>query len=332
MERPMHYEKWSNMTMRGILTCAGQCFAVVAVAIGLSSSGCMGSATVNPVAELASLTVSPGTLKPAFTGGTTEYTVDLTRDVTSVRITAQPAVAGDKVTINDQATTSSVILLGAEGTTTPVSIVVSESSTNSRTYTVSLVRAAPNGNNSLQSLTVSPGTLAPAFNANTLIYSVDVANNVDSVTVTPTLSDPGATMTVNGDPATSGQASTVSLNGPGKSTVIPIVVTAQNGNSKAYIVTASRGISSNNFLDSLIISPGTLDPSPFSAGTTGYTVNLPAILPGNPTSMTVTPTLQDLTASMSISVNNGPPTNINSGESRSAPLPAPGSTTLITIV
>src|SRR5574337_1749455 len=109
--------------------------AILLIVIGLMASGCGSTATVNPVVELASLTVSPGTLQPAFTGGTTQYNVPLTSDVMSVRVTAQPAVAGDTVTINGQATASSVIPLAAAGTTTPVSIVVSESSTNSRTYT-----------------------------------------------------------------------------------------------------------------------------------------------------------------------------------------------------
>src|SRR5574340_891682 len=190
--------------------------AILLIVIGLMASGCGSTATVNPVVELASLTVTTGTttatLQPAFTGGTTEYNVNLTSDVTSVRVTAQPAVAGDTVTINGQATTSSVIPLGAAGTTTPVSIVVSESDTNSRTYTVLLVRAGLTGNNSLKSLAVSPGTLAPAFNANTTNYTVDVANDVGSITVTPTLQDSAATMTVNGQAATSGQASIVPVN------------------------------------------------------------------------------------------------------------------------
>lgn len=312
--------------MTSILTLAGRCFAVLAVTIGLSFYGCMDIASVNPVAELASLTVTPGTLQPAFTSGTTQYTVDLTRDVTSVRITAQPAVAGDTLTINGQTTTSSTIALGPEGSTTSVSIVVSESTNNSRTYIVLLKRASLAGNNSLASLAVSDGTLAPAFNANTQNYSVDVANDVKSVTVTPTLQDSVATMTVNGDLTTSGQANTVFLNGPGKSTVIPIVVTAQNGNEKTYQVTVNRGKSGNNFLDDLTISPGPLNPS-FAPGAEGYTVNLPSILPGNPTNMTVTPTLQDATASMTV---NGQPAT--SGQAQTTPLPEPGLNTFINIV
>lgn len=106
---------------------------------------------------------------------------------------------------------------------------------------VSRVGAGVTGNNSLQSLAVSPGTLTPAFNANTQDYTVDVATTVASITVTSTLSDPAVALTVNQNPMTSGQASTIFINGPGQSTAIPIVATALNGNPQTYTITVGRG-------------------------------------------------------------------------------------------
>lgn len=144
------------------------------------------------------------------------------------------------MTINGEATTSRPIALDAAGTTTPVNIVVSESGTNSRTYTVLLTKASLTGNNSLRNLSISPGPLDSPFNANTLSYEVSVASNVNSMRVTPTLDDPAATMTVNGQTATSGQAQTIPLNDPGQSTVVSIVVTAQNGTPKQYTLVVSR--------------------------------------------------------------------------------------------
>lgn len=289
--------------------------AAFLIAIGLIVSGCGDTASVNQGAQLASLTVTPGTLSPAFSGGTTQYNVQLDSNVSSVTVSAQPAVGGDTVTINNQVTTSSVIALGEAGTTTTASISVSGSGADPRTYVVSLLRAGLNGNNSLESLTVSPGSLDSPFNANDLSYKVNVANNVGSVTVTPTLSDTAATMTVNGQAANSGQAHTVTLNPAGQDTAIAIVVTAQNGNPKTYTVTVSRGVSSNNNLQSLALSPGTLNPT-FSTNRTSYTVNVVSTV----TSLTVTPRLQDSTASMTV---NGQTTN--SGQPRLHPLGAPGS-------
>jgi hypothetical protein len=296
--------------------------AAFLLVISLVAYGCGDSATVNPVVELASLTVDPGTLQPAFSGGTTQYNVDVSSNITSATITAQPAVAGDSVTINGQATTSSVIPLGAAGTTTPVNIVVSESGTNSRTYTVLLVRAGLTGNNSLQNLTLSPGTLDSPFTANDLNYSVDVVNTVGSVTVTPTLSDPAATMTVNGQATNSGQARTVTLNPAGQPTNIPIVVTAQNGSPKTYQVAVSRGVSGNTNLQGLTVSPGTLDRA-FLASRTSYTVNVASTV----ISITITPRVQDPAATMTV---NGQGTN--SGQARTIQLGAEGSNTPIIII
>lgn len=304
------------------VSAAGTYLWMFLVMSGLGLYGCSDSASVNPAVELASLTITPGTLQPTFNGGTTQYRVDLTNSVRSVLVNAQAAVPGDTVTINGQATTSRPITLEPEGSTTIVTIVVSESNTSSRTYTLRLDRAGLAGTNSLQSLTLSSGTLAPAFNADTLVYTATVANHVASVNVTPALSDPAATLTVDGQVAIPGQARAITLNGPGQSTTITIIVTAQNGNDKAYLVTVSRGVSNNNNLQSLTMSPGRLTPA-FSAGTVGYSVNVES----GTTSVTITPTVQDAASIMTVS---GQVTN--SGQARSVTLNRPGSNTFITIV
>lgn len=265
--------------MGHIFTIAVQYLVTLLVfTIGFSVYGCSDSASVNPVVELSSLTVTsgstPATLQPSFNPATTNYTVDLTNNVTGVTVTAQPAVAGDSVTINGETTTSRSIDLGAAGTTTPVNIVVSESGTNSRTYTVLLRKASLTGNNSLRSLAVSPGPLEPRFNANTLSYEVPVASNVNSIRVTPTLEDSAATMTVNGQAAISGQAQTIPLRDPGLTTILTITVTAQNGSQKPYFITVNRAaLSSDNNLETLTVSPGALEPA-FASGTLAYTVEV----------------------------------------------------------
>ena len=290
------------------------------LAMGLGFSGCGDSATVNPVVELASLTVTPGTLQPAFSGGITQYKVDLSNNITSVTMTAQPAVAGDTVTINGQATTSRVITLDAAGTTTPVNIVVSESGTNSRTYTVLLTKAGLTGNNSLRSLSISPGPLDPRFNANTLSYEVSVGSGVDSIRVTPALEDPAATLTVNGQAALSGQAQTIPLRDPGLSTILTIMVTAQNGTPKSYTVVVSRAaLSDDNNLEALSVTAGTLDPG-FSAETEQYEVDVAHTV----TSITVTAAKSDPNAVISGDLPNQGSANIQLG--------GPGTSTTVSIV
>lgn len=333
MGLPLHASRERDyITMMRTMTVVRQYLAAaLLLVIGLIAYGCGDSATVNPEATLANLSVTTDTatitLQPSFNPATTSYTADLSNNVTTVTVSAQPAVSGDNVTINGQVTTNRVIDLGPPvpaGSTTLVSITVSDPPNTPKTYTVLLRRAALEGNNSLQSLTVSPGALAPTFNANTQTYTVDVANTVGSVTVTPTLQDTAATMTVNGQATNSGQARTVNLNPAGQSTSISIAVTAQNGNLKTYTVTASRGISSNNNLQGLTVSPGPLSPT-YNANraSTSYTVNVGSTV----ANITVTPTRQDPNATITM---NGTPAT--SGQGRSIPLNGAGSNTVINIV
>ena len=59
----------------------------------------------------------------------------------------------------------------------------------------------------LGGLTLSPGTLAPAFAGGTTTYTATVAATVTALTVTATASDTNASVTVNGRAVTSGRAS-----------------------------------------------------------------------------------------------------------------------------
>ena len=93
----------------------------------------------------------------------------------------------------------------------------------------------------LSGLTLSAGTLAPAFVRDSLAYTATVANSIDSLTVTPTSNHNGATITVNGTSVSSGNASrAISLN-VGENT-ITIVVVAEDGTTKTYTVTVVRGV------------------------------------------------------------------------------------------
>ena len=278
----------------------------------LSLNGCSDTSSVStppapvplsPDAKLASLTINPGTLQPAFSSDVTDYTTDVATNIGSVTVTAQPQTAGATVNINGQKTTSRSVPLGAAGSNTPITIVVTAPGGNQNTYIVTVNRMALGGNNNLQSLAVSPGTLSPAFDASTTNYTVDVASTVTSVTVSATKSDPNAVMsgsvTAGGGQAT-GQA-TILLSGPGTSTSVSITVTAPNGSQKTYTVIVHRAApASDNNLSALSVSPGTLVPG-FNASTTSYTVDVDNTV----TSVTVSATKSDPNAVMSGSVTAG---------------------------
>jgi len=92
----------------------------------------------------------------------------------------------------------------------------------------------------LSDLSLSSGTLDPSFASATTSYTASVANNITSITVTPTAADTNATITVNGTPVASGSASGAINLDVGENT-ITIVVTAENGTTtKIYTIIVTR--------------------------------------------------------------------------------------------
>lgn len=99
---------------------------------------------------------------------------------------------------------------GSSGTTTPSNPTVNYSK-----------------DNNLKSLTISEGTLSPAFSASTTSYTVELASTVTSLKVDAVANDTKASVKGTG---------TKELE-PGENT-IKITVTAENGNPKVYTITA----------------------------------------------------------------------------------------------
>lgn len=275
--------------------------------------------TVNRLSNddnLSALTVTPGTLSPAFASTTLTYIVNVATDVTEVIVTATKSDPNAVLfgSIADpgagQATGQATIQLGGPGTVTPISITVTAPNGNSKTYTIMVNRAAPSSDNNLSALTVSPGTLDPAFASGTLLYTVNVATEVISVDVSATKSDPNAVMAIGSVtvPAgtASGSAPNIPLGAPGSDTPISIIVTAQNGvDSKTYTVTVHRAASDDNHLSALSLTGNTafgtipLDLMPsFDRNHLDYTVEVPISV----IAVTVTATKSDPNAVLSGSV------------------------------
>ena len=95
-------------------------------------------------------------------------------------------------------------------------------------------------NADLSNLVLSSGTLAPPFAAGTTTYNANVINSITSVTVTPTASDTGATIRVNGTTVVSGSASgAINLN-VGANTINVIVTAGDGTTTKTYTLTVMR--------------------------------------------------------------------------------------------
>ena len=270
-------------------------------------------------ANLSNLTVTPGTLQPAFNANTLNYTVDVASTVGSVTVTATKADANATVSINGVTATSRTITLPAAPSTTQVNVqVIAQDGVTSKTYVVNVNRMGANNAN-LSNLTVTPGSLSPGFSSGNIgPYTVDVASNVGSVTVTATKADANATVFING---VSGNSRSITLPAAPSSTQIDVLVIAQDGmTTKTYVMNVNRLGANNANLSNLTVTPGSLSPG-FTSGNTGpYSVSV-ASTDG---SVTVTATKADSNATVFI--------NGVAGNSRLITLPAGPSTTEVNVL
>ena len=168
-------------------------------------------------------------------------------DVSATKADANAVMSGDVTAGAGIATGQATIPLDGPGTSKVVSITVTAPSGASKTYTITVNRAA-SSDDTLSVLTVTANAvvqpLVPDFNANILPYTVNVANTVDQVTVAATKSDLNAVMLIGSVTVPAGTVSgqeTFPLGGPGTPTVVSISVTAQSGGvPKTYTITVNR--------------------------------------------------------------------------------------------
>ena len=104
---------------------------------------------------------------------------------------------------------------------------------------VAPVVPATSSDATLSALSITTATISPVFAAATTSYTSTVANGVSSVTLTPTVNESHATITVNGTAVTSGAASGAISLSIGANT-ITTVVTAQNATTNTYTVVITR--------------------------------------------------------------------------------------------
>ncbi|HMS82321.1 MAG TPA: cadherin-like beta sandwich domain-containing protein [Nitrospira sp.] len=180
---------------------------------------------------LSGLTLSAGTLSPSFFSSTTSYDVTYTSP-TSITVTPTTA-SGTTITVNGTAVISgtasgSISLL--IGNTTITVAVTSSGGTQSYTITAHVVPLP-----TLSGLALSAGLLNPPFDPAGTTYSTMYIGDT-SVAVTPTAAS--GTITVNGIPVTSGNASGP-INLPSGNTTITVAVTGTGGTT-TYTIIAHR--------------------------------------------------------------------------------------------
>ncbi len=206
----------------------------------LAGTGAPWTAGLSPNADLSQLQPSQGSLSPAFNPNTLNYSISVANNVTAIALTPVVSEPNATVAVNGSPVASgsasgSIALAVGQ---TPIAIVVTAQDGTVKTYDVTVTRAA-SATADLAALAPGTGTLAPGFSPSILAYQLALGNAVASITFTPTASDPTATIAVNGSLVASGAASSPLALSVG-SNQISILVTAQNGATRTYLVNVTR--------------------------------------------------------------------------------------------
>ena len=205
-------------------------------------------------AQLDVLTVEPGGL--VFDAAMSAYEVSVGNATDTVTVTAGPAVAGSAVRIvpadadgavGHQVALNEIGMYGAGSTTTITVTVTATDTTTKKDYVITVERAGdPSANPLLDSLTIDPGELWPAFDAAKDVYDVPVPNATTTVTIAAGPAVAGAVVEILPADADSATGHQVTLNetgmyAAGSTTTITVTVTATDTTTtKTYQVKVIR--------------------------------------------------------------------------------------------
>ncbi|WP_010496568.1 OmpL47-type beta-barrel domain-containing protein, partial [Paenibacillus elgii] len=213
--------------------------------------------------QLSELTLSHAALAPEFQGGTTRYTATVTNDVYALTVRAKAVSSEASIRINGQsfARGEAVLPVDLQVGANPITVAVTaQDGVTTQSYTV-MVHRKPSSNVLLKGLLLSEGTLSPAFDSGIVHYEAAVEHGVTSMTVTASVYDRNALLTVNGREAASHQPSQpielqVGVNR------LTIIVTAQDRvSTQAYTVEVTRKPSTNAGLTGLRLTGAALSPA-----------------------------------------------------------------------
>ena len=263
-----------------------------AVSDGVASA--IGTVTVEVIsgasnANLSRLILSDGTepvdLEPNFTPSITEYTAEVANNIVSLSLssTTQNDSATLQVEVNDTAVTSdssgsfAIDLVEGGETTVNVVVIPQDQDADQKTYTIRVDRAASTNVN-LSGLLLLDGTdpvdLDPDFSPSTIEYTAEVANNVASLSLSPTTEHDGTAIQIQvNDTAVTSDSGSFAIDLNVGDNTIDVVLTAQDGSTeKTYTIDVTRSVSSNTDLRELVFEAGTTIEPPFVPAITEYTL------------------------------------------------------------
>ena len=232
-----------------------------------------------------------------FDSTTTSYTVQVANSVSQTTVTPTVSHSGASYVIKlDGATDADGVISLSVGSNVITVEVTAEDDSTTRTYIVTITRAAPPSTDATLSALTLSGIDFGTFASGTTSYSAQVANSVSQTTVTPTVNDSGASYIIKlGGVADVDGVVSLSVG----SNVITVEVTAEDGETtQTYTITVTRAesstpgrLSSDAKLSALTLRG--IDFGTFDSTTTSYS----ARVANSVSETTVTPTVNHSGAS-----------------------------------
>ena len=192
--------------------------------------------------SLSKLEMEGAVLDQTFSTDITAYTATVDNEIDSIQLLVEAASPTSSITINGQTVSNGksdpLPLQTGENT---ILITVKDSSNQSETYTLTITRKK-NENNLLKNIILSRGVLTPAFDPSITDYHVELGNEADSITINPETFVNTEGIKVNG---TVWESKGIAVKFPVGTSEIPILVTAEDGTQKTYLIHITRAAKSN---------------------------------------------------------------------------------------
>lgn len=193
------------------------------------------AAASEPVA-LSQLTVDGIQLDQTFTPEVKTYTATVGNDVEKINLVVKSDSPAASITVNGQSVINGTATAIELNTGSNSLLITVGDGTVTVTYQLTVTREQ-NGDNFLDGIQLSNGSLATNFDPNVSSYDIQLVNKIDKLTVTPLAAVKTTKLKVNGTDTTD-QGVTIDI--PiGKST-ISILAIAENGAVRTYTLQITR--------------------------------------------------------------------------------------------
>ncbi len=248
--------------------------------------------TVSSDATLSALAISSGTLSPAFVPGATSYTASVAHSVSSINVTPTVNQADAVVKVHGITTVSgtpSAVGLNVGANTIPI-LVTAQDTTTTKTYTITINRAAATD------ASITPSTAGfDKYNSAAGYADVTVTKSDGDHTLS-SIKNGAVTLALNNDYTMVGDTVTIKKEYLTTLATGPAVLTFDYSGGTDPVLTititdSTPTVSSDATLSALAISSGTLSPA-FVPGTTSYTASVAYSV----SSVNVTPTVNQADA------------------------------------